>query len=143
VPQGLPVDETPPVRSLVDEHLFAKLKELGIPPSALCDDGTFIRRATVDIAGRLPTADEARAFIADPDVSKRARLVDALLASPDYGDYFANKWSSVLRNKRRDNNDVAGGVVSGSLRARNTDGGHGAAVPGHEAGLRQVPSPSV
>jgi hypothetical protein len=106
VPQGLPVNETPPVRTLVDEHVFAKLKELGIPPSALCDDATFIRRATVDIAGRLPTADEAREFVADRDADKRERLVDELLAGPGYGDYFANKWSSVLRNKRRDNNDV-------------------------------------
>lgn len=106
VPQGLPVTDTPPVRTLVDEHVFGKLRELGIPPSPVCDDATFIRRVSVDVAGRLPTADEARQFVADPNPDKRVQLVDRLLASGDYGDYFANKWSAVLRNKRRDNNDI-------------------------------------
>lgn len=106
VPQGLPVDTLPPTRNFIDEHVFAKLKELGIPPSPLADDATFVRRVTIDITGRLPTADESRSFIADPDPAKRDKLVDRLLASAGYGDYFANKWAAVLRNKRRDGNDI-------------------------------------
>jgi hypothetical protein len=107
VPQGSPVEQTPPARNFVDEHVFAKLRELGIPPSPLCDDATFLRRVSVDVTGKLPTADEAQRFIADTDPNKRDRLVDRLLESPGYGDYFANKWSNVLRNRRRDGNDVA------------------------------------
>lgn len=106
IPQGLPVDDLPPTRTFIDEHVFAKLRDLGIPPSPLCDDATFVRRVNIDIAGRLPTADEARAFITDPNPNKRDQLIDLLLDSPGYGDYFANKWSSVLRNKRRNNNDI-------------------------------------
>jgi len=74
-------------------------------PSLHTGDGTFIRRATIDIAGRLPTADEVRAFLADSSADKRDRLVDRLIASPDYADNFAAKWSAVLRNKRRNGTD--------------------------------------
>ena len=102
VPLGVPVETTPPAKNFVDELVFAKLKTLGVPPSEVCDDATFIRRAAVDIAGRLPTPEETAQFLADPSPDKRERWVDTLLASTDYADFFANKWSSILRNKRRD-----------------------------------------
>ncbi len=107
IPLGVPLAELPPKRTFVDEHVFGKLQQLGIPPSPLCDDGTFVRRVTLDIAGRLPTVAETQAFLADTDPGKRDKLIDHLLDSPGYADYFANKWSSVLRNKRRDGNDPA------------------------------------
>ncbi|REJ97213.1 MAG: DUF1549 domain-containing protein [Planctomycetota bacterium] len=106
IPQGLPVEEIAGLSEPIDVHVFAKLKELGIPPSPVCDDQTFVRRVTVDIAGRLPTAVEARQFAADSDPDKRNKLIDRLLAGEGYGDYFANKWSAVLRNKRRNANDI-------------------------------------
>ena len=53
----------------------------------------------------LPTIEESRAFAADTRDTKRADLIDALLESPEYADNFATKWSSVLRNKRENNND--------------------------------------
>ncbi len=99
VPMGLPV-QTPPPRNFIDQHVFAKLKTLGIPPSDLCDDATFIRRATIDVTGALPTADRVAKFLADKDGGKRDKLIDELLASPGYADYFANKWNQVLRNQR-------------------------------------------
>ena len=88
------------VRTFVDRHVLDKLVSLALPPSPVCDDATFLRRVTIDTAGRLPTLDEAQAFLADQDPAKRDRLVDRLLDSPDYADYFANKWSAILRNKR-------------------------------------------
>ncbi len=100
VPLGAPVETVPEPRNFVDELVFARLKALGIPPSGLCDDATFLRRATIDICGRLPTAEEARAFLASSEPDKRERLVDRLVDSPEYADYFANKWSAVLRNRR-------------------------------------------
>ena len=106
IPLGIEVAGLPPERTFVDKHVFAKLKKLGIPPSELCDDATFIRRVTSDIAGRLPTAEEARAFIEDKDVNKRDKLIDDLLSSPGYADYFANKWANVLRNRRINANDI-------------------------------------
>ncbi len=100
VPVGAEVAEWPAKRNLVDEHVFAKLKSLGIPTSQLCDDSTFIRRVTLDIAGRLPTLEESQKFLSDPSEQKYVAAVDRLLESPDYADYFAKKWSAILRNKR-------------------------------------------
>ncbi|MCH8829549.1 MAG: DUF1553 domain-containing protein [Planctomycetes bacterium] len=94
----------PPARNFIDKHVFANLQTLGIPPSKLCDDATFLRRVTVDIAGRLPTGDESQRFLADKTVTKRDRLIDTLLASPGYADCFANKWNAVLKNRRTNTN---------------------------------------
>ena len=103
VPLGIEVDNLPPSNGFIDDLVFKKLIELGLPPSELSDDGTFLRRTTVDIAGRLPTQTETKQFLADQDPSKRARAIDRLLDSSDYADYFANKWAAVLRNKRGNN----------------------------------------
>ncbi|QDU93688.1 DUF1549 domain-containing protein [Lignipirellula cremea] len=100
IPLGLPVTSAPPNKNFVDQHVFSKLTSLGIPPSPVCDDSTFIRRVSLDIAGRLPTAAEAQAFVESTSPNKRDQLIDDLLASPGYGDYFANKWVMVLRNTR-------------------------------------------
>ena len=106
IPQGLPVANLPPEKTLVDKHVGARLKQLGIPPSAVCDDATFIRRVTIDLTGKLPTYEETKAFLADNNPNKRDQLIDKLIDSPGYADYFANKWAQVLRNKRRNNNDM-------------------------------------
>ncbi len=105
VPLGAPVDRLPPARNFVDDLVFKQLKALGLPPSDVCDDATFLRRATVDIAGRLPTKEEAETFLADNDPKKHDKFVDRLLASGDHADYFANKWGAVLRNRRKSATD--------------------------------------
>ena len=106
IPQGLPVPTTPPEKTFLDRLVYKKLEQLGIPPSELCDDATFIRRVTVDITGRLPSIEETNKFAANTNPAKRDHLVDRLVESTGYADYFANKWASVLRNKRRNNNDI-------------------------------------
>ena len=108
VPLGAAVESLPVARNFIDELVFAKLKQVGVPPSELCDDATFLRRVTIDVAGRLPTVEEARAFAADSAADKRDRLIDRLLESTDYADYFANKWSAILRNKRDDAKEMRG-----------------------------------
>ena len=108
IPLGAPVPALPAPKNFIDELVFKKLKTVGMPPSELCDDATFIRRVTVDIAGRLPTPDEAKKFLASTNGAKRDRLIDRLLASPDYADYFANKWASLFRNKRGDGTHTRG-----------------------------------
>jgi len=100
VPLGAPVEKLPASRGFVDDLVFAKLKTIGMPPSEIADDGTFIRRVTLDITGRLPTAAEMKDFMASKDAAKRSALIDRLLDSPDYAEYFANKWSALLRNQR-------------------------------------------
>ncbi|MHA3771201.1 DUF1549 domain-containing protein [Verrucomicrobiota bacterium sgz303538] len=102
IPLGLPLVELPPARNYIDTLVFEKLRTLGLPPSDLCDDATFLRRVTLDLAGRLPTADEAEAFLNDSSTEKRDSVIDRLLASDDYSDYFANKWTALLRNKRQE-----------------------------------------
>ncbi|MEO2020104.1 MAG: DUF1549 and DUF1553 domain-containing protein [Fuerstiella sp.] len=106
VPLGAPVENLPAAKNFVDEHVFANLKQIGIPPSPVCDDATFIRRVSLDIAGRLPTEEEVTAFFASTDDNKRDQLIDALLRSPNYADYFANKWTSLLKNRRDDASDI-------------------------------------
>ena len=105
VPLGVPVANLPPAKNFVDELVFRRLKTLGLPPSPLADDGTFLRRVTIDIAGRLPTLEETTAYLADAGPDKVEKLVDRLLASGDYADNFAAKWGAVLRNRRQEQKD--------------------------------------
>jgi hypothetical protein len=106
VPLGAPVENLPSPKNFIDEHVFANLKTLGIPPSPICDDATFLRRVTLDIGGRLPTESEATAFLTSQDESKRDRVIDDLLRSPDYADFFASKWTALLKNRRDDTSDI-------------------------------------
>lgn len=111
VPYGGRVLEGPPGESFIDRWVLSKLRTLELPPSEASDDATFLRRTSIDITGRLPTPGQARKFLADPDPAKRRKWVDQLLASPDYADYFANKWSAILRNKRRDQRSTRGNFL--------------------------------
>jgi hypothetical protein len=88
--------------------VFANLKRIGIPPSAVCDDATFLRRVSLDVAGRLPTEEETRAFLESKDPGKRDSVIDRLLRSPGYADFFAGKWALLLHNKR----DLASDTLS-------------------------------
>jgi hypothetical protein len=83
-------------RNYIDDLVLAKLAALRIPPSPLCTEEDFIRRAFLDATGTLPTADEVRKFLADRAPDKRARLIDALLERPEFVDYWAYKWSDLL-----------------------------------------------
>lgn len=86
-----------PKANFIDEIAFAQFQKLGLFPSELCTDAEFLRRATLDTIGALPTSDEAAAFLADPAPDKRRKLIDRLLAHPFYADYWANKWADLLR----------------------------------------------
>ena len=99
LPDPLPTDQfrSFPRSNFIDGHVAAKLRKLGLTPSAPSGDGTYLRRATLDVIGQLPTPDEARAFLNDPAPDKRSRLVDRLLARPEYADTWANKWLDLLR----------------------------------------------
>jgi hypothetical protein len=80
----------------IDDLVTRKLRNLNIPPSGLSSDAEFIRRAYLDAAGILPTPDEVRKFVSDKRNDKRSRLIDALLARPEFVDYWAHKWSDLL-----------------------------------------------
>jgi hypothetical protein len=86
-----------PRKNFIDGHVWAKLKTLGVVPSGAADDAAYLRRAHLDIIGRPPTPDEARAFLADASPDRREKLVDRLLQRPEYADHWANKWVDLLR----------------------------------------------
>ncbi len=87
----------PAEANFIDHHVWNKLTRLGIPPSDSIDDATYLRRAFLDVIGTLPSAAEARAFLNDPAPDKRAKLIDALLQRPEYAEYWAMKWSDLLK----------------------------------------------
>jgi hypothetical protein len=87
----------PPAHSFIDEAVYANLKKLNLRPSEVADDATFLRRVYLDIIGTLPTATEAREFLASEEPGRRSQLVDALLERPEYADYWALKWADLLR----------------------------------------------
>jgi Protein of unknown function (DUF1549)/Protein of unknown function (DUF1553) len=90
-----------PVRSPIDRAVLAKLNALKIRPSEPATDAVFLRRSHLDAIGVLPTPAEARAFLADPDPNKRARLIDALVARPEFAEFWALKWADLLRNEEK------------------------------------------
>jgi hypothetical protein len=76
----------------IDEHVLAKLSKIGAVPSAVCSDEEFLRRASLDITGTLPSSNEVRAFLSDSSPDKRARKVEELLGTPAY----AARWTTML-----------------------------------------------
>ena len=90
-----------PENNYIDTHVSNKLRLLDIPPSGLCSDTDFARRAHLDLCGVLPTPEEVKAFQADQSPDKRAKLIDALLDRPEYADFWTLKFSDVLRSSRK------------------------------------------
>ena len=83
----------------IDELVFARLEQAGIQPANVCSDAVFVRRVYLDVIGTLPTAQEARTFLRDQDPDKRRVLIDRLLEREEFADYWAMKWSDLLRVK--------------------------------------------
>ncbi|MEM8666497.1 MAG: DUF1549 and DUF1553 domain-containing protein [Planctomycetota bacterium] len=92
--------------NFIDEWVFSNLQSIGMPLSNVCDDATFLRRVSLDIAGRLPTIEEAESFLKSGDPNKRSAAIDRLLQGGDYADYFANKWTALLKNRRDEASDI-------------------------------------
>lgn len=100
----------------IDELAAIKFRELGIEPSPLCDDATFLRRIFLDSTGTLPTREEIEEFLASSDPNKRNQWIDRLLGLVDsprkglynerYAAYWTLKWSDLIRNNSRDLQDT-------------------------------------
>ena len=86
-----------PRHNFIDEHVWKKLAALRLTPSEPAAEHHFLRRASIDIIGRIPSAEEARDFLADTSPSKREELVSRLLEMPEYAEHWANKWADLLR----------------------------------------------
>ena len=80
----------------IDKLVWTKLRAMGIVPSPLTDDATFLRRLFIDAIGTLPTPEEVRAFLRDGSPDKRSRWIDRVLERDEFADYWALKWSDIL-----------------------------------------------
>ena len=85
------------VHNFIDKHVLDKLQRLNIHPSEPCDDATFLRRVSLDVAGELPTAEEVRKFLDDRDPAKRTKKIDELLARPGHAAVWAAKFCDILK----------------------------------------------
>jgi len=90
----VPSDEVP--ANYIDEFVNQKLNTLRIHSSPICTDEEFLRRVSIDIAGRLPDREEYNAFLASEAPAKRSEKIDELLARPDFAQLWAQKWSELL-----------------------------------------------
>lgn len=91
-----PARDPLPTATAVDrevDRLLAEAKVLASPPA---DDAEFLRRVTLDITGRIPTYEQAVAFLDSKDPDKRRKLIDGLLASPAYGQHFGAVWRNLM-----------------------------------------------
>jgi len=91
----------------IDEAIDAKLRNLRVLPSALATDEQFLRRVYLDVIGLPPTREDHDRFVADRDPAKRAKLVDQLLARPEFADLWTERWAETLK-VRSDNNSSFG-----------------------------------
>jgi hypothetical protein len=90
----------PPLHERVDALIEAGWK--GKPAAGVADDAEFLRRASLELTGTIPSAADARAFLADKDPRKRERLIDRLLASPGYARRMADAFHVLLMERRGD-----------------------------------------
>ncbi len=84
------------VAAEVDKLVDARLAKETVPASPLADDSEFLRRVYLEIAGVIPPLDEVHAFLDDTATDKRARLIDKLLASPEYTRHMSDQWRELL-----------------------------------------------
>ncbi|HEX3998558.1 MAG TPA: DUF1549 and DUF1553 domain-containing protein [Pirellulales bacterium] len=105
LPKDLKFTPAPIAGSYIDQLVLTKLNKIRVEPSGICSDEEFLRRASIDITGLLPTAAEYEAFVSDPSADKRAKLVDRLLQRKEFSEIWAMKWAELLMIKS--NNDVS------------------------------------
>lgn len=86
--------------NFVDQAVYARLRELNLEPSPPCTDEEFVRRAYLDVLGTLPTVEEVRRFLGNPEPDRRAKLIDEVLARPEYASIWALKLCDLFMIRR-------------------------------------------
>jgi hypothetical protein len=94
------------VANLIDREINRRMQREGVKASPICDDSEFVRRAYLDLTGVIPPVEKVKDFLANRDTDKRAKLVDELLASPQFGRHMAAVWSGLLLPRSVDNRKV-------------------------------------
>ncbi|MGI9468738.1 MAG: DUF1549 domain-containing protein [Rubripirellula sp.] len=87
----------------IDKLVADKWKRVKVIPSGMCDDSTFLRRVYLDLTGLPPSSEQVRKFLADetPTREKRSAVIDKLIGSEPYIDYWTNKWADLLQVNRK------------------------------------------
>lgn len=93
-------ENAPSLHQQIDELVDKRLAELKIVPATVSSDAEFLRRVSLDLTGVIPTAKQARAFLENSAPDKRQRLIDELLASPDYAIHMARVFDVLLIERR-------------------------------------------
>jgi len=97
------IGAAPPLHAEIDRHIEASLPKFKLTTTAgVADDEEFLRRATLDLTGNIPTADDVRAFASDRSPNKRTSLVDRLLSSDEYARHMAVTFDIMLMERRAD-----------------------------------------
>jgi len=97
------IGAAPPLHAEIDRHIEASLPKFNLTTTAgVADDEEFLRRATLDLTGNIPTADDVRAFASDRSPNKRTSLVDRLLSSDEYARHMAVTFDIMLMERRAD-----------------------------------------
>jgi hypothetical protein len=86
-----------PINNEIDRLVHARLKKLGLTPSDICTDSEFVRRASLDAIGRLPSIEQTREFLSNTNADRREKLIGALLEKPAYANHWAVKWGDLIR----------------------------------------------
>lgn len=95
-PDVVPSAKPMPLVAFVDQSISERWRDEGIKPSPLAEPTTWLRRASLDLKGRIPTRGEIESFLTAPEKSRREDFVAAALASGEYADHFATVWSNLL-----------------------------------------------
>jgi hypothetical protein len=86
-----------PHQNYLDDFIFDRLRRFRIPPSEPATDSEFLRRVCLDLTGTLPPPDRVEQFLASKDPRKRENVIDALIASPEFVDYWTFRFSDLFR----------------------------------------------
>src|SRR5262245_12403321 len=89
-------DDARRLAARIDEQIEAKLKTSNVKPAPLVDDAGFYRRASLDLAGKIPQVSDVRKFLSEKSPEKRVKAVEALLDSPGYATHMTNQWLELL-----------------------------------------------
>jgi hypothetical protein len=112
------VSANPVAINPIDVIVGRQCEQLRVPPQPRADDWTLVRRLFLVTVGRLPTVDESKAFVQDPDQDKVNQWVDRLLADPDFDFMWAMRWSDLIRNEEKVMSPKGTGLLHDWLRAQ-------------------------
>ena len=100
------INESTPLRTIIDNHVSNHWKEEKITHQGRCDDSTFLRRIYLDLWGTIPSHDEAKTFLNDQDPKKREKLITFLLSDPQFIQNQTNQWDLILFGRNPPNQDA-------------------------------------